>query len=128
MAKVRIKKGDTVQVIAGPRTRTLADGTSIEGDRGRTGKVIAVYPDTQRVLVEGINRIKKHTKVGQTGRGSKTGGIITQEAPIHISNVALVDSETKKRTRVGIRVETVERDGRTKRVRIRVAKRSGKDI
>ena len=128
MAKVRIKKGDTVQVIAGPRTRTLADGTSIEGDRGKTGKVIAVYPDTQRVLVEGINRIKKHTKVGQTGRGSKTGGIITQEAPIHISNVQLVDPETKKPTRVGIRVETIERDGRSKRVRIRVAKRSGKDI
>ncbi len=128
MAKLRIKKGDTVQVIAGRRTKTLADGTSIEGDRGKTGKVIAVYPDTQRVLVEGVNRIKKHTKVGQTGRGSKTGGIITQEAPIHISKVALVDPETKKRTRVGIRIETVERDGRTKRVRIRVAKRSGKDI
>ena len=128
MAKLRIKKGDTVQVIAGPRTRTLADGTSIEGDRGKTGKVIAVYPDTQRVLVEGINRIKKHTKVGQTGRGSKTGGIITQEAPIHISNVQLVDPETNKPTRVGVRVETVERDGRTKRVRVRVAKRSGKDI
>ena len=128
MSKLRIKKGDTVQVIAGRRTRTLADGTSVEGDRGKTGKVIAVYPETGRVLVEGINRIKKHTKVGQTGRGSKTGGIITQEAPIHISNVALVDPETKKRTQVGIRVETVERDGRTKRIRIRVAKRSGKDI
>jgi large subunit ribosomal protein L24 len=121
MAKLRIKKGDTVQVIAGP-------AKSKGGYRGERGKVIAVYPETQRVLVEGINRIKKHTKVGQTGRGSKTGGIITQEAPIHISNVALVDPETKKRTRVGIRVETVERDGRTKRVRIRVAKRSGKDI
>ena len=128
MAKLRIKKGDTVQVIAGRRTKTLADGTSIEGDRGKTGKVIAVYPDTQRVLVEGINRIKKHTKVGTSGRGSKTGGIITQEAPIHISNVQLVDPETEKPTRVGVRVETVERDGRTKRVRIRVAKRSGKDI
>ncbi len=128
MAKLRIKKGDTVEVISGRRTKKLADGTTIEGDRGKTGKVMAVYPDTGRVLVEGINRIKKHTKAGQTGRGSKTGGIITQEAPIHISNVALVDPETKKRTRVGIRVETVERDGRTKRVRIRVAKRSGKDI
>ena len=128
MAKLRIKKGDTVQVIAGARTRTLADGTSIEGDRGKTGKVIAVYPDTQRVLVEGINRIKKHTKVGTSGRGSKTGGIVTQEAAIHISNVQLVDPETKKPTRVGVRVETVERDGRTKRVRIRVARRSGKDI
>ena len=121
MAKVRIKKGDTVQVIAGP-------AKSKGGYRGEEGKVIAVYPETQRVLVEGINRIKKHTKVGTSGRGSKTGGIVTQEAPIHISNVQLVDPETEKPTRVGVRVETVERDGRTKRLRIRVAKRSGKDI
>jgi large subunit ribosomal protein L24 len=117
MAKIRIKKGDTVQVISGPKE-----------NKGKTGKVIAVYQDTERVLVEGINRIKKHTKVGQSNRGSKTGGIITQEAPIHLSNVMLVDPETKKPTRVGIRTETVERDGRTKTVRIRVAKRSGKDI
>jgi large subunit ribosomal protein L24 len=127
MAKMRIKKGDTVQVIAGSRTKTR-DGVKIEGERGKTGRVIEVFPDTQRVLVEGVNRIKKHTKVGTTGRGSKTGGIITQEAPIHVSKVQLVDPQTKKPTRVGIRVETVERDGRTKRVRIRVAKRSGKDI
>ena len=117
MAKIRIKKGDTVQVISGPKE-----------NKGKQGKVIAVYPETNRVLVEGINRIKKHTKVGTSGRGAKTGGIITQEAPVHISNVALVDPETKKPTRVGIRTETVERDGRTKTVRIRVAKRSGKDI
>ena len=117
MAKIRIKKGDTVQVITGPKE-----------NKGKTGKVIAVYPETNRVLVEGINRIKKHTKVGQSNRGSKTGGIITQEAPIHISNVMLVDPETKKPTRVGIRTETVERDGRSKTVRIRVAKRSGKDL
>jgi large subunit ribosomal protein L24 len=115
MAKLRIKKGDTVQVITGP-------------DKNLKGKVITVYPDTQRVLVEGVNRIKKHTKVGTSGRGAKTGGIITQEAPIHISNVQLVDPETKKPTRVGVRTETVERDGRSKTVRIRVAKRSGKDI
>jgi large subunit ribosomal protein L24 len=121
MAKLRIKKGDTVQVISGPAKRN-------GGYRGETGKVIAVYADTQRVLVEGINRVKKHTKVGTSGRGSKTGGIITQEAPIHISNVQLVDPESKKPTRVGVRIETVERDGRTKRVRVRVAKRSGKDI
>jgi large subunit ribosomal protein L24 len=117
MAKIRIKKGDTVQVITGPKE-----------NKGKTGKVIAVYPDTQRVLVEGINRIKKHTKVGQSNRGAKTGGIVTTEAPIHLSNVMLVDPETKKPTRIGIRTETVERDGRTKTVRIRVAKRSGKDI
>ena len=117
MAKFRIKKGDTVQVISGPKE-----------NKGKTGKVIAVFPDTQRVLVEGINRIKKHTKVGQSGRGAKTGGIITTEAPIHVSNVMVVDPETKKPTRIGVRTETVERDGRTKTVRIRVAKRSGKDI
>jgi large subunit ribosomal protein L24 len=117
MAKFRIKKGDTVQVISGPKE-----------NKGKTGKVIAVYPDTERVLVEGINRIKKHTKVGQSNRGAKTGGIVTQEAPIHISNVMLVDPQTKQPTRIGVRTETVERDGRTKTVRIRVAKRSGKDI
>jgi large subunit ribosomal protein L24 len=115
MAKLRIKKGDTVQVITGP-------------SKNLKGKVIAVYPDTDRVLVEGINRIKKHTKVGTTGRGAKTGGIVTQEAPIHISNVQLVDPDSKKPTRVGVRTETVDRDGRSKTVRIRVAKRSGKDI
>jgi large subunit ribosomal protein L24 len=117
MAKIRIKKGDTVQVISGPKA-----------NKGKTGKVIAVYPETQRVLVEGINRIKKHTKVGQSNRGAKTGGIVTTEAPVHISNVMLVDPETKKPTRVGIRTETVDRDGHAKIVRIRVAKRSGKDI
>jgi large subunit ribosomal protein L24 len=117
MAKIRIKKGDTVQVISGSSE-----------DKGKQGRVIAVYPDTQRVLVEGVNRIKKHTKVGQSQRGTRTGGIVTTEAAIHISNVQLVDPASKKPTRVGIREETVERDGRTKTVRIRVAKRSGKDI
>jgi large subunit ribosomal protein L24 len=128
MPRMRIKKGDTVQVISGPRTRKLADGRVQDGDRGKTGRVIAVYPETQRLLVEGINRIKRHTKVGSSGRGARTGGIITQEAPIHISNVMLVDPETKKPTRVGIRLETVDRDGRDKTARIRIAKRSGRDI
>jgi large subunit ribosomal protein L24 len=117
MPKLRIKKGDTVQVISGNKA-----------NKGKQGKVIAVYGDTNRVLVEGVNRIKKHTKVGQSQRGAKTGGIITTEAAIHISNVQLVDPETKQPTRVGIRVEKVERGGREKTVRIRVAKRSGKDI
>jgi large subunit ribosomal protein L24 len=117
MAKIRIKKGDTVQVISGNKE-----------NKGKQGRVIAVYVDTERVLVEGVNRIKKHTKVGQSNRGTRTGGIVTTEAPIHLSNVALVDPETKKPTRVGIRTETVERDGRTRVVRVRVAKRSGKDI
>ena len=119
--KLRIKKGDTVQLISG---RSQKNG----GDRGKTGRVIEVFPDSQRVLVEGVNRIKKHTKIGQSNRGAKTGGIITTEAPVHVSNVQLVDPETKKPTRVGVRVETVDRDGRSKQVRVRVAKRSGKDL
>ena len=120
-AKIRIKKGDTVQLITG---RSQKNG----GDRGKTGKVIAVYPETGRVLVEGINRIKRHTKVSSSARGTRTGGIITQEAALHISNVMLVDPESKQRTRVGYRTETVERDGRERTVRVRVAKRSGKDL
>ncbi|MFV0457212.1 MAG: 50S ribosomal protein L24 [Actinomycetales bacterium] len=118
---MKIKKGDTVQVISGA---TPERG----GDRGKTGRVIAVYPDTSRVLVEGVNRVKKHVKVGTTGRGSKTGGIEIHEAPLHISNVMLVDPSSKKPTRVGSRTETVERDGRTRSVRVRVSRRSGKDI
>ncbi len=120
-AKMKIKKGDLVQVITG---RKQDKG----GDRGKQGKVIAVYPETQRVLVEGVNRIVKHTKVGQSARGSRTGGIVTQEAPIHVSNVAIVDPETKKPTRIKTRVEYVERDGRQKASRIRVSVRSGKDL
>jgi large subunit ribosomal protein L24 len=117
MAKIRIKKGDTVQVISGNKE-----------NKGKQGRVIAVYTDTQRVLVEGVNRIKKHTKVTQSQRGTQSGGIVTTEAPIHISNVQLVDPETNRPTRVGIRTETTERDGRTRVVRIRFARRSGKDI
>lgn len=117
----KIKKGDLVQVITGA---TQARG----GDRGKQGKVLKVYPESNRVLVEGINRVTKHVKVGQTQRGTKTGGIETVEAPIHVSNVAVVDPETKKPTRVGFRTETVERDGKTKNVRVRVSKASGKDL
>ena len=86
----KIKKGDTVQVISGK-------------DRGAKGKVIHVYPTNNTVLVEGINRITKHTKIGQGVRGTQTGGIITQEAPIHVSNVMIVESETGTATRVGFR-------------------------
>jgi large subunit ribosomal protein L24 len=114
---MKIKKGDRVIVISGK-------------DRGVTGRVIEAYPDTDRVLVEGVNRIKKHTKVGQTNRGAKTGGIITQEAPIHVSNVMVVVEVNGEKvgSRIGYRVETVERDGRQKTVRTRVAKRTGEDI
>ena len=117
----RLKKGDLVEVITG---RTQARG----GDRGKQGKVIAVLVEKNRVLVEGINFVTKHVRVGQTQRGTKTGGIETMEAPIHASNVALVDPETKKPTRVGFRLEEVTKDGVTKTVRIRYAKRSGKDL
>jgi large subunit ribosomal protein L24 len=108
MAKLKIKKGDTVQVITGK-------------DKGAKGRVIQVFPDAERVLVEGVNRVKRHTKVGQTARGAQTGGIITQEAPIHISNVMLVESETGRPTRVGYR-----KDENGKNVRI--SRRTGKDI
>ena len=116
-----IKKGDLVQVITGA---TQARG----GDRGKQGKVLEVLVESQRLVVEGVQRVTKHVKAGQTQRGTRTGGIETVEAPIHISNVMLVDPETKKGTRVGYRTEQVERDGRTRTVRVRVAKRSGKDI
>ncbi|TAM69442.1 MAG: 50S ribosomal protein L24 [Microbacteriaceae bacterium] len=116
-----IKKGDLVQVITGA---TEARG----GDRGKQGHVIEVQVEKNRVIVEGVNYVKKHVKVGQTQRGSTTGGIETHEAPIHISNVAVVDPETKKPTRVGHRNETVTKDGVTKTVRVRYAKKSGKDL
>src|SRR5262249_26559432 len=74
---VKVKKGDTVVVIAGK-------------DRGAKGKVIAAYPKLDKVLVEGVNRVKKHTRIRTTQRGAKTGGIVTQEAPIHVSNVMVV--------------------------------------
>ncbi|MFI2702520.1 50S ribosomal protein L24 [Cellulosimicrobium composti] len=111
----KIKKGDLVVVIAGK-------------DKGKQGRVLEVLTDRDRVIVEGVQRVTKHTKVGQSQRGSRTGGIETVEAPIHISNVMVVDPETKKGTRVGYRTEEVERDGRKRTVRVRVAKRSGKDI
>jgi large subunit ribosomal protein L24 len=121
VTKMKIKKGDLVEVITGASQRN-------GGDRGRQGKVMAVYPETQRVLVEGVNRVKRHTKLGTTGRGTKTGGIVTQEAAIHVSNVMLVDPDSKQRTRVGLREETVTRDGKERISRVRFAKRSGKDI
>ena len=71
--------------------------------------MIEVLPESDRVIVEGVNRIKKHTKVGQTARGGKTGGIITQEAPVHVSNVMVIDPDDGRPTRVGYRTETVEK-------------------
>ena len=113
-----IRKGDLVQVITGP-------SQDRGGDRGKQGKVIEVLKDQDRVVVEGVNYVTKHVKVGQTDRGTKTGGIETYEAPIHISNVQLIDPKTKKPTRVGFREEVVEKDGVKKTVRVRYAKKSG---
>jgi large subunit ribosomal protein L24 len=107
MASMKVKKGDTVLVVTGR-------------DKGAKGKVILAYPETNKVLVEGVNRIKKHTRVSTTQRGAKSGGIVTQEAPIHVSNVMVVDSEGKA-TRVGARKDE---NGRT----VRVSRRSGKEL
>jgi large subunit ribosomal protein L24 len=114
-----IKKGDQVRVLSGK-------------DRGVEGKVIAVNPETERVIVEGVNRIKRHQKALQPGT---TSSIITKEAPIHVSNVALlveVDGE-KVTTRVGFRRDEVTKkraDGSTYKAqrRVRVAKRTGEEI
>lgn len=117
----KIKKGDLVEVITG---RSQARG----GDRGKQGRVLDVLAERNRVLVEGINFKTKHVRVGQSFRGAKTGGIESQEAPIHISNVAVVDPKTKKPTRVGIREETVDKGGVKKTVRVRYAKKSGEAV
>jgi large subunit ribosomal protein L24 len=108
---MKVKKGDTVVVIAGK-------------DKGARGKVIQAYPDRDRVLVEGVNRIKKHTRVSQNQRGAQSGGIVTQEAAIHVSNVMVVDSDGKP-TRVGRQV-TRDEDG--KRTSVRISRRNGKEI
>ncbi|SDH52778.1 large subunit ribosomal protein L24 [Sinosporangium album] len=85
MPKLHVKKGDLVLVIAGK-------------DKGAKGRVIAAYPRDERVVVEGVNMIKKHSKETHQGpRGAKTGGVQTMEAPIHVSNVKkLKDEEAKK--------------------------------
>ncbi|GGM23202.1 MULTISPECIES: 50S ribosomal protein L24 [Micromonospora] len=104
---MKIKKGDTVIVIAGK-------------DKGAKGKVIQAYPRQDKVLVEGVNRVKKHTRVSTTQRGAKTGGIVTQEAPIHVSNVQILDSEGKP-TRVGYRIDDSGQ-------KVRIARSTGKDL
>ena len=114
-----IKKGDTVLVIAGR-------------DKGAEGKVINVLREEQRLIVEGVNRVKKHTKVvNQGGRAGNTGGIITAEAPIHVSNVILVEGDAV--TRVGYRRDEVTKrrpDGSTYAAErsVRISRKTGKDI
>lgn len=113
MSKLHIKKGDTVCIISGEsKSRNQQDGT------WKTGKVLKVFVKEQRVLVEGFNMVSKSTKPSAK---NPQGGIIKQEAPIHISNVALVDPKTGKPTRVGIKVKE---DG----TKVRVAKKSGEEI
>ena len=123
---LNIKKGDTVRVIAGK-------------DKGAEGKVISVLPERDRVIVEGVNRIKRHTKVvDQGGRGGTTGGIITQEAPVHVSNVMLVvdakgETGGKVTSRVGYRRDEVTKrrgDGSTYTAHrsVRVARKTGEEI
>ena len=104
MAKSRLKKDDTVMVIAGR-------------ERGKTGKVVRVFADRDRVIVERINMIKRHQKP----QGSNPGGIVEKEAPIHVSNVMVVCPNTNKPTRIGRR--RLE-DGAS----VRFSRRSGKDI
>ena len=106
---MKIKKGDHVVVTAGK-------------DKGATGTVIAAYPDQNRVVVQGVNMVKKNKKVTNQGvRGAKEGGITTQEASIHVSNVQLVDPETKRPARVGYQTNS---DG----AKVRVLRPSGKEI
>ncbi len=105
---MKVHKGDTVLVISGK-------------DKGAKGKVIQAYPTRNKVLVEGVNRIKKHTAISTNQRGAQSGGIVTQEAPIHVSNVMVVDADGNP-TRVGYRLD--EESGK----RVRISKRNGKDI
>ena len=103
----KIKKGDTVIVIAGR-------------DKGRTGEVIAMRRDEGRALVRGVNVVKRHQKQS----ASQEGGIISKEAPIHLSNVALTDPKDGKPTRVGFKIVGKGEE----RKKVRVAKRSGVEI
>ena len=106
---MKIKKGDHVIVLAGK-------------DKGATGQVIAAFPATSKVVVEGVNIIRKNKKVNfQGARGAKEGGIVTQEAPIHVSNVALIDPDSKKPVRAGYRFDDDAR-------KVRVTRPGGKEI
>ena len=103
----KIKKGDTVQVIAGR-------------DKGVTGKVLEIDKAADRLIVEGANRVKRHTQVTTSDRGVKVGGILTVESSMHLSNVMLVGDDGKA-TRIGSRVNE---DGKN----VRISRRTGKDV
>ncbi|ARD48141.1 50S ribosomal protein L24 [Sporosarcina sp. P37] len=101
---MHVKKGDKVMVISGK-------------DKGKTGVILTAYPKKDRVLVEGINIVKKHTKPNQE---NPQGGIVSQEATIHVSNVMVIDPKTGEPTRVGYKLE----DGK----KVRIAKKSGEAL
>ena len=102
--KLKLKKGDKVIVTTGK-------------DKGKTGEITTVFPKENKVIVGGINMVKRHTKPSQ----ESAGGIISKEMPIHVSNVALVDPKTGKATRIGYKVE---KDGH----KVRIAKKSGEVV
>ena len=105
MSKLHIRKGDTVYVNTGK-------------DKGKTGKVVKVFVEENRAIVEGLNMVSKSQKPSAQ---NPNGGIVKQEAPIHISNLNLVDPKSGKPTRVGIKINE---DG----TKVRVAKKSGEEI
>ncbi len=104
MAKLHVKKGDKVQVISGK-------------DKGKQGVILEAYPSRERVLVEGVNIVKKHSKPSQL---NPQGGIIDMEAPIHVSNVMPLDPKTNEPTRVGYKIV----DGN----KVRIAKKTGNQL
>lgn len=108
--RMRIRKNDIVVVISGDH-------------KGRQGKVLKVFPEKNRVIVEGINLIKRHTRPSQR---NQQGGIIEKEAPLHVSNVMLIDPKLGVPTRIGI--QTINNSSKTSRNRVRVAKKSGEII
>ncbi len=99
---MKIRKNDSVMVISG-------------NDRGKTGKVLKVFPKNSRIIIEGINLRKRHTKPSQK---NPQGGILEKEAPIHVSNVMLLDPKTNEPTRLGSQVILDENTGKKKRARI----------
>lgn len=105
MSKLHIKKNDTVVVLAG-------------NDKGKTGKVLKVLVEENRAIVEGVHVVSKSTKPSAK---TPQGGIIKQEAPVHISNLSLIDPKSGKATRIGIKMTD---DGK----KVRIAKKSGEEI
>lgn len=99
---MKIRKNDNVMVIAG-------------NDKGRTGKVLKVFPKTSRIIIEGINLRKKHTKPTQR---APQGGIQEKEAPIHISNIMILDPKSNEPTRIGSKIILDDKTGKKKIARI----------